>query len=229
MVRYDKTIGVAERWNRIPSEKRGEEMKPMLCSLIALFQVTLALGAAAPQWTFDEPDAEVELKNWIDLNDLEPLRIETVKDQSGIERKVLITKSLGGDPYMFPGGGWNVADYEPFSGKEYPVLYLGVRVNKPDRWQVYWVSKEDTAWSEAQHQDFIVEAVDKFEDLAVEITAGGWQDKTILRFRIDPGTSPGVMAEIDYISFSEPIPPGGAYPVRLKSSLPLLWGELKRR
>lgn len=204
-------------------------MKHIFCALIASFQLTFAFGAAAPQWTFEEPDAEAELKNWINLHQLEPLQIETVKDQKGIERKVLITKSLGNDPYMFPGGGWNAVNYEPFSGKEYPVLYLGVRVNRPDRWQVYWISKEDTHWSEAQHQDFMVEAVDEFKDLAVEITAGGWQSKTILRFRLDPGTSPGVIAEIDYISFNGPIPPGGVYPVRLKSSLPLLWGELKRR
>ena len=198
-------------------------MIPLLPALILL-----AL-ADAPEWTFDEPDAEAELKNWIDLNDLKPLRIETVRDERGIERRVLVTESVGDDPYMFPGGGWATADYEPFPGGKHPVLYLGVRVNRPDRWQIYWVSEEDPLWGEAQHQVFGVDAVGRFEDIAVEITAGGWRDKTILRFRLDPGTSPGIVAEIDYISFEKPIPPGGAFRVTPKGKLSLLWGELKGR
>jgi hypothetical protein len=195
---------------------------------LALMLVSLLVwGAEAPEWTFDEPDAVQELKNWVNLNQLEPLKIETVKDQDGLDRKVLVTKSLGGDPYMFPGGGWNQADYDSFSGKEYHVLYLGVRVNTPNRWQIYWASKEDTNWSEAQHQDFDVNAVDEFQDIEVEITAGNWQKKTILRFRIDPGTSPGVEAEIDYISFKGPVSTGKPRAVDPQAKLATIWARIK--
>jgi len=209
---------------------RRYEMRWVTLTIVVLFLTAYtSLGAEAPEWTFDEPDAEQELKNWIDLNQLEPLKIEKVKDEKGRERKVLVTKSLGDDPYMFPGGGWNQADYDPFSGKEYHVLYMGVRVNKPDRWQIYWVSKEDTNWSEAQHQDFTVDAVDEFQDIEVDITAGDWQKKTILRFRIDPGTSPGVVAEIDYISFRGPVGEREAQALSPGGKLAILWARLKRQ
>jgi hypothetical protein len=199
----------------------------VLISALALVSLPV-WGGEAPEWTFDGPDAVQELGNWINLNQLEPLKIEAVTDQNGLERKVLVTKSLGGDPYMFPGGGWNQADYDPFSGKEYHVLYLGVRVNTPNKWQIYFVSEEDTNWSEAQHQDFDVEAVGEFQDIEVELTAGDWQNKTITRFRLDPGTSPDVVAEIDYISFKGPVSPGGPSAVNPQAKLTTIWAEIKR-
>jgi len=209
--------------------RRRRKMNKVVVFTAMLFLAVLsAMAAQGPEWTFDGPDAAQELKNWVDLNQLEPLKIETVKDQDGLDRKVLITKSLGGDPYMFPGGGWNQADYDSFSGKEHPVLYLGVRVNTPNRWQIYWVSKEDGNWSEAQHQDFDVNAVDEFQDIEVEITAGDWQKKTILRFRIDPGTSAGVEAEIDYISFNGPISTGKPGAVDPKDKLATTWARIKK-
>ena len=67
----------------------------------------MAAKVAPPPWTFDDDKASNdELKDWVDLNHLKPLEFDEVKDASGKERSVLKTTSLGGDPYMFPGGGW---------------------------------------------------------------------------------------------------------------------------
>jgi len=92
---------------------------------------TTAAKVDPPQWTFDDKEAKDELKKWVDVNQLKPLELDTVKDGSGKIRSVLKTESLGGDPYMFPGGGWNVRTYEPFNGKEVDTLYIGVRVMSP--------------------------------------------------------------------------------------------------
>lgn len=89
---------------------------------------TTAAKVDPPQWTFDDKEAKDELKKWVNVNQLKPLKLDTVKDGSGKIRSVLKTESLGGDPYMFPGGGWNVRTYEPFNGKEFDTLYIGVRV-----------------------------------------------------------------------------------------------------
>jgi hypothetical protein len=103
----------------------------ILTSVLALSGYCLMLYAAEPpMWTFDGKDAKKELSSWINLNQLAPLEIKKVKDKKGEERGVLVTKSLGGDPYMFPGGGWNIANYEPFDGTKYNVIYMAIFRNE---------------------------------------------------------------------------------------------------
>ena len=189
------------------------------------FGVLHAVGAEPPMWTFDDKDAEKELKSWIDLNQLAALEIVEVKDKKGEKRGVLKTESLGGDPYMFPGGGWNVANYDPIDGTQYNVLYMGVRVNVANTWQLYYYSKQEPAWNENQRQNYEVKSVDDFEDIEVEITRGDWHKRDGIRFRIDPGTAQGVEAEIDYISFIGP--PNPVKAVKLAGNIAVTWGSLK--
>jgi hypothetical protein len=193
--------------------------------VVSVWFVLCAVGAEPPMWTFDDKDAEKELKSWIDLTQLVPLEIKEVKDKKGEKRSVLKTKSLGGDPYMFPGGGWNVANYEPIDGTKYNILYMGVRVNLPNTWQVYYYSKQEPAWNENQRQNYDVNSVDDFEDIEVEITLGDWHKRDGIRFRIDPGTAQGVEAEIDYISFTGS--PNPVKAVKPAGNIAVTWGSLK--
>ncbi len=96
----------------------------MLSILVVITSIgSSLLIAETPEWTFDDlKEAKDELKEWVDLNQLSPLEVDEVKDGSGRTRGVLKTESLGGDPYMFPGGGWNVRNYEPFDGEEFDTL-----------------------------------------------------------------------------------------------------------
>ena len=202
-------------------------MQSSIISMVLMLIVNLAVFAQPPEWTFDDPDAEDELGTWGALNQLAPLEIDEVKDGSGNTRLVLLTESLGGDPYMFPGGEWNVVSYEPFSGEEYDTLYMGVRVNAANTWQVYYVTDADGAWGEVQRQNFDVNAVDDFEDIEVLLERGGWNLNTVLRFRIDPGTAAGIESEIDYISFTGP--PNVPQAVEAKGKLSTAWGAVKSR
>ena len=199
----------------------------IICILVfsVWFFVLYAVGAEPPMWTFDDKDAETELKSWGALNQLAPLEIAEVKDKKGEKRMVLKTNSLGSDPYMFPGGDWNVVDYDPIDGTKYNILYMGVRVNVANTWQVYYYSNQEPAWNENQRQNYDVNSVDDFEDIEVEITRGDWQKRDGIRFRIDPGTAQGVEAEIDYISFTGS--PNPIKAVKPAGNIAVTWGSLK--
>lgn len=179
----------------------------------------------APEWTFDGADAEDELELWVTLNQLQPLEIDEVVDQFGEKRSVLLTESTGGDPYMYPGGSGNNVDYEPFEGEDFFTLYMGVRVNTPGNWQIYYITQEDAAWAEVQRQNFMVDSVDEFQDMEIVLERGGWQDHLVTNFRIDPGTAAGVESEIDYISFLGI--PGGVQSVNPQSKLSTTWATLR--
>ena len=198
---------------------------------LAVLLVLLPILASAqevepPEWLFDGQDAEEELETWIDVNQLQSLEIDEVKDATGEQRSVLLTESIGNDPYMFPGGGWNVASYEPFDGGEYSIIYIGVRANVAATWQVYYVTEEDGAWGEVQRQNFEVGATPDFQDLEWELERGGWQDHSVTHFRIDPGTIAGVEAEIDYISLRG-LPEGNVKAVSVLDKLTTTWGQLR--
>jgi hypothetical protein len=186
----------------------------MMAMALCYFGVAFA---EPPEWTFDDP-AEVEGWSAINQTDL------TVEDG------MLKTVSLGGDPYLFPGGEWNTRDWEPFSGKEFPTIYLRVKANETNTWQVYYSTEEEAAWSENQRQNFDVEATGDFVDVEVVMERGGWQERTVIGFRIDPGTSEGIEAEIDYISLKgHPAPPGKLTAVETNGKITTSWGQLKNR
>ena len=52
-----------------------------------------------PEWLFDDDD---EIVGWQNLNHLQPLELDEVKDKSGEDRTVLLTVSTGADPYVYP-------------------------------------------------------------------------------------------------------------------------------
>ena len=199
------------------------------CLALAIMaaSATLAYGqdGLVPQWLFDGPDAEDELVDWGAQNQLLPLELDEVKDGAGETRGVLLTESTGGDPYMFPGANWNVANYEPFPGDTYNILSMSLLVNQANTWQVYYVVVGDLAWGEVMRQNFDVPAGDDFQDIEVELERGGWQDGDVKIFRIDPGTAAGVVAEIDYISFTGP--PEGVKAVDPQAKLATQWGRFR--
>jgi len=180
-----------------------------------------------PEWTFDDDE---DIRNWGGMNNLEALELDDVKDQKGEIRSVLLTVSTGVDPYVFPDGAWGgfIADVLPFDGGEYDTIYIGVRVNVSDTWQIYYISDVDGNYAEAQSQNFQVNATGKFEDLEFEMETGGWQDRMITGFRLDPGVAAGVEAEIDYISLRG-IPADAAdQAVEYNGKLAATWGDIKR-
>ena len=167
--------------------------------------------AEPPEWTFDDPS---EIEGWGAINQADLT----------VENGVLKTVSLGGDPYFFPGGEWNTRDWEPFSGAEATTIYLRVKVNTTNDWQVYYVTEEETGWAESQRQNFPVEATGDFVDLEFVMERGGWQERTVTGFRIDPGTVEGIEAEIDYISLK-----GGPTAVEANGKITTSWGQLKNQ
>lgn len=203
-------------------------MKKLIVACLFAFTMIPILAMAgdveAPQWTFDEDDADEKVETWA-MNQMDALEIDEVKDSKGDTRSVLLTSSQGGDPYFYPGGASNSSSYEPFDGSEYDTLYLGVRANATSDWQIYYITEEDGAWAEAQRQNYTVEATGGFEDLEIPITRGGWNERTVVRFRIDPGTQANIEAEIDYISFVGV--PGGESPVEPSGKLSAVWGNIK--
>ena len=183
------------------------------CFVIVSLTVLLIVGGsalAAPTWTFDDPE---DIATWTAINQCEVV----------VENGVLKTESTGGDPYIFPGGEWNTVDWEPFDGATYSTIYMRLKVNVAGTWQVYYTTEENGAWGEEQRQNFDVEAMDDFADVAFVMERGGWQEHTVNHFRIDPGTAAGVIAEIDYISLENPVAP-----VESKGKLPVLWSQLKQ-
>jgi len=202
----------------------------ILFCLFVFIAVPILLNASddivAPEWKFDDKEAKDELEKWGGINQLDTLEIKEVKDSQGNTRSVLITSSQGGDPYFFPGGEWNSCNYEPFDGSEYDTLYMGVRVNAPNDWQIYYITEEDATWGEAQRQNVTVDSTDKFADMEIQMTRGGWNERTVVRFRIDPGTAANIESEIDYISFI-----GNPYEkaaVDSSEKLPVVWGNIKQ-
>lgn len=181
--------------------------------LIVSFVFLLVIGGsalAAPVWTFDNPE---DIAAWSGMNQVNIV----------VENGLLKTESTGGDPYLYPGGSGGEVDWEPFDGSVYSTIYMRLKVNLAGDWQVYYITEEDGAWSELQHQNFALEASDDFVDVAVVMESGGWQEHTVTRFRLDAGTAVGVIAEIDYISLE-----GLVTPVESRGKLPALWSELKR-
>jgi len=169
--------------------------------------------AEPPEWTFDDP---AEIEGWTAIN----------QTDLTVEDGVLKTVSLGADPYFFPGGEWNTRDWEPFSGGEATTIYLRVKVNTTNAWQVYYVTEEETGWAETQRQNFDVEATGDFVALEVVMERGGWQERTVTGFRIDPGTVEGIEAEIDYISL---IGVPKTTSVEANAKIATSWGQLKNQ
>jgi len=181
-----------------------------------------------PEWVFDHKD---EIKNWGGLNHLQPLAIETVKNKEGNKVTILKTISTGGDPYVFPDGGWSgfiAGVQKPFDGKTYPTIYIGVRANITSMWQIYFYTDQDSAYTERQVQNFPVNASDDFLDLKFTMTLGGWQEEEIRGFRLDPGTLAGVEAEIDYLSLRG-VPGGKTKAVEHNGKLAVTWGKMKQQ
>ncbi len=169
------------------------------------------MAVAAPEWTFVDP---AEIEGWSPGNQL----------NLSVENGVLKTASLGGDPYFYPGGDGGARDWEPFSGNTHSTIYLGVKVNVTNTWQVYYVTEEEAGWAETQRENFEVEATGNFVDLAFVMERGGWQERTVTGFRIDPGTSEGVEAEIDYISLL-----GVPTAVKAQGKVATSWARLKSK
>jgi hypothetical protein len=199
-----------------------------LAFLFGLLTLSVCQGQQLPpEWTFDDED---DIMNWGGMNQLEPLELDKVQDKKGETRTILRTVSTGSDPYVFPDGTWNgfIGDIEPFDGGEYDTIYIGVRVNVTSTWQIYYVSDEDGTYTEAQRQNFPVSQSDDFEDLEFVMLEGGWQDRMITGFRLDPGTLANVEAEIDYLSLRgipEDVAPKA---VEYTGKLAVTWGDIKR-
>jgi hypothetical protein len=66
----------------------------------------------------------------------------------------------------------------------------------------HYITQKDGKWAELQRQNFEVNAEKDFEDIEVKLERGDWNKRTVVGFRIDPGTAAGIEAEIDYISFT---------------------------
>lgn len=177
---------------------------------ISFLFVLSGLATAAPAWKFDDPG---DIAKWGAFNQC----------NISVGNGALKTESTGADPYFFPGGDWNNADWEPFSGAANPTIFMRMKVNRVGVWQVYYTTVENASWGEEQRQNFDVQAAANFTDIVFNMDRGGWQEHTVNHFRIDPGTEAGIIAEIDYISLNSPVTP-----VHKMGKLAIQWGALKQ-
>jgi hypothetical protein len=167
-----------------------------------------------PEWTFDNM---TELSDWKDFHDIDPVvAIMKVRDIKGTERNVLKVLSTGDNPYVYPGG--SVPNWEPFSGYDFNTIYLAVRVQQSDIWQVDYVTSRDGSFEEGQSQKFKVEARQDFADLEFKMN---WESM-IRGFRIHFGTTINRFAEIDYLSLRGPV-----VVTKTPRKLSTTWGRMK--
>jgi len=164
-----------------------------------------------PEWVFDNV---TELSDWKDSHDIDPgMAIVKVRDIRGIERNVLKILSTGENPYIYPGG--SVPNWEPFSGYEYGTIYLGVRVQQSDIWQVDYLTNRTGSYEEGQSQKFKVEARQDFADLEFKMN---WESM-VRGFRIHFGTNKNRTIEVDYLSLRGP--------TKTQRKLSTTWGRMK--
>jgi len=167
-----------------------------------------------PEWTFDDV---ADLADWQDYHNLVPAStITKVKDSKGIERTVLRIVSTGDNPYIYAGG--SVSRWEPFDGYEYGTIYIGVRVDESDIWQVDYITGRNSEYNEEQSRRFRVDAKSDFVDLEFKMQ---W-DGLIRGFRIHPGTTGNKLTELDYVSLRAPVVVTQS-PRRLATT----WGRIK--
>jgi hypothetical protein len=191
--------------------------RSILCALIFTFCLPMAVMArrdtGPPEWTFDNM---ADMADWQDSHNLDPVSIVKVKDSKGIERNVLRIVSRGDNPYIYPGG--SVPSWEPFGGYDHDTIYIGVKIDESDIWQVDYITSRNGEYNEEQSQKFKVEAKSDFADLEFRMH---W-DGMIRGFRIHPGTTKNKVSEIDYVSLRSPVVVTQS-PRRLATT----WGRIK--
>ncbi len=167
-----------------------------------------------PEWTFDNV---ADLSDWRDTHDIVPIAaIAKVRDGNGGERTVLQIISTGENPYVYPGG--SVANWEPFSGYEHTAIYLGIRLEKSDLWQVDYINSPNTLYDEGRSRKFNIKSSDDFVDLKLDMQ---W-DGLIRGFRIHFGSSKNKTIEIDYLSLQGPVKTS-----QQRRKLATTWGKVK--
>lgn len=166
-----------------------------------------------PEWVFDNT---ADLADWRDSHDLSLLTIVKVKSPNGIERNVLKIISTGDNPYVYPGG--SIPSWEPFSGYEHKYIYMSVRVDKTDIWQIDYTTSRTGDFSEGQSRKFVINGSQDFQELKLDMQ---W-DGMIRGIRIRFGTSKNRTIEIDYLSLR-----GSITTSQTPRKLSTTWGKVK--
>lgn len=201
------------------SEGRVSNMKIFIISVLVCI-LCFPLAAIArrdtgpPEWTFDDV---AELDDWNEYHNLAPASIITkVQDSRGTERTVFSIASMGDNPYIYPGG--QIPSWEPFSGYDHGVIYIGLRVSESDMWRIDYVTGRSDDFSEASSRQFKIDATKDFVDLELDMQ---WENM-IRGFRIHPGTNKNKFSEIDYVSLRGPVTVTQA-----RKKLATTWGRVK--
>lgn len=167
-----------------------------------------------PEWTFDNV---TDISDWKDTHDLAPITtIAKVKDANGSDRNVLRITLTGENPYVYPGG--SVANWEPFSGYEHGSIYIGLRLEKSDTWQVDYVNTPNTEYNEKQSRKFNIIATNDFADIRLDMQ---WEG-LIKGIRIHFGSTKNKTIEIDYLSLQGPVKAS-----QQTRKLATTWGKVK--
>jgi len=186
----------------------------ILCVFCFPLIATARRDMGPPEWTFDEI---ADLADWQDAHNLSiASTIAKVKSPNGVERNVLMIIATGDNPYIYPGG--SVPNWEPFSGYDNKAIYLGVRVEKSDMWQVDYITGRANDYSEGLSRKFMVNATSDFADLKLDMQ---WEGM-IRGFRLHPGTGKNKKTEIDYLSLRAPV-----LVTRSPRKLATTWGKIK--
>ncbi len=124
--------------------------------------------------------------------------------------------STGDNPYVYPGG--SVPNWEPFSGYEHKYIYMSVRIDKTDTWQIDYTTSRTGDFSEGQSRKFVVNGSQDFQELKLDMQ---W-DGMIRGFRIHLGTNKNRTIEIDYLSLRGPV-----ITSQTSRKLSTTWGKVK--
>jgi len=166
-----------------------------------------------PEWTFDNV---ADLSDWRDTHGIAPITaITKVREANGEERNILRIISTGENPYVYPGG--SVANWEPFDGYEHGAIYIGVRLEKSDVWQIDYVNNKNTEYGEKQSKKFNINSSQNFVDIKLDMQ---WEG-LIKGFRIHFGSSKKPI-DIDYLSLQGPVKAS-----QQSRKLATTWGKVK--
>jgi hypothetical protein len=157
-------------------------MRILIFVLVCMFCLPIAAMArrdmGPPEWTFNDA---ADLNDWQNSHNLSPISgIEKVKDTNGIERSVIEIESTGDDPYIYPGGF--PPSWEPFSGYEYGIIYIGAQVEETDTWQIDYITGKSGSYNEDESRRFVVPGKPGFVDIEFRMN---WE-YMIRGFRIHP-------------------------------------------
>ncbi len=125
-----------------------------------------------------------DTEGWEPANDLEPLHLRN---------GVLSTRSTGSDPYM-------IRPLCRFDGSSIQRIRVRLRGSGGRGGQFYWTTASSPGFDETKVVQFELPLDGEWHEVVIPVGEHPlWHGQTITTIRLDPGSAPGTVVEIDWI------------------------------